>query len=166
VDTFNANNRWKKRGLAITPVRYEVTIWPRSSIVNIYGDGTIKILHGGCEMGQGLDTKVIQVAIYELNKIFDEEENVNPEDKVQLNYISLGDTDSFVNPNAIFTGGSTGSEGTAEATRRACAVLISRLKNYVVGVKTKKLEAQQQEEAKKKRRRSEKRRRRSEKRRR
>src|SRR5690606_8392285 len=64
VEDFNANNRWKKRGVAMTPVKYEVTVWPKSALVNIYGDGSVLISHGGCEMGQGMNTKAAQVVAY------------------------------------------------------------------------------------------------------
>ena len=43
----------------MVPVRYEVTVWPKNALVNVYGDGSIVIHHGGAEMGQGLNTKVL-----------------------------------------------------------------------------------------------------------
>jgi xanthine dehydrogenase/oxidase len=53
-------NRWKKKGMAITPMRYPFYIWNNlNSTVAIYhGDGSVAIAHGGIEMGQGLNTKV------------------------------------------------------------------------------------------------------------
>jgi xanthine dehydrogenase/oxidase len=32
------------------------------ALVNIYTDGSVKISHGGVEMGQGLHTKMLQIA--------------------------------------------------------------------------------------------------------
>jgi xanthine dehydrogenase/oxidase len=32
------------------------------SLVKIYKDGSVLVAHGGCEIGQGLHTKMIQVA--------------------------------------------------------------------------------------------------------
>jgi hypothetical protein len=44
-----------------------------------------------------------------------------------LNRIRNHDTDSFVIPNAGATGGSVGSESSAEAIRRVCTALVERL---------------------------------------
>lgn len=122
VQEFNKCNRWKKRGISITPVRYEVSVWPKSALVNIYGDGSVIVTHSACEMGQGLDTKVAQLVAMELGKVF------GNNDGIDMDLVTIGDTDTTITPNAMFTGGSTGSEGTAEAARRCCATLVERLK--------------------------------------
>ena len=55
-------NRWRKRGMAMVPIRYGVD-WtyknPYTVMVNIYAeDGTVAVFHGGVEIGQGINTKV------------------------------------------------------------------------------------------------------------
>jgi len=131
ANTFNSNNRWKKRGVSMTPVRYEVAIHNKSALVNIYGDGSIVITHAGCEIGQGMNTKVAQVAVYELGKVFEGKV------KVPLEKVKFGDTDNQVIPNAMFTGGSTGSEGVAEAARRCCGTIVARLVPALAALKDK-----------------------------
>ena len=52
-----------KRGISIVPVKF-VASWEAAhfiALVNIYPDGSVGIHQSGCEMGQGLDTKVAQV---------------------------------------------------------------------------------------------------------
>lgn len=53
-------NRWKKRALAVVPLRYGLR-WHNhyTVLVVIYAkDGTVAITHGGVEFGQGANTKV------------------------------------------------------------------------------------------------------------
>ena len=55
------NNRWKKKGLAVVPLKFGVmkTFVSLSALVNIHsGDGSVLVNHGGIEMGQGINTKV------------------------------------------------------------------------------------------------------------
>jgi len=118
----------------MTPVRYEVSVFPKTSLVNIYGDGSVVVTHGGCEMGQGLNTKTAQLVAFELGKVF------GNNDGIEMSKIKFADTQTAVTPNAIFTGGSTGSEGTAESARRACATLVERLKPVLEGIKKKKIQ--------------------------
>jgi xanthine dehydrogenase molybdopterin-binding subunit B len=78
----------------------------------------------------GLQTKVAQAVSHTLgSKLFGEGKYI-PLDKIRIE-----DTDSSVTPNGSFTGGSTGSEGSAEAARRACNTLVERMKPVLVGLK-------------------------------
>ena len=67
ITEFNSKNKWSKRGISILPIKYGLNYTAKfmnqgGSLVNIYTDGTVLISHGGIEMGQGLHTKMIQVA--------------------------------------------------------------------------------------------------------
>eukprot|EP00013_Stygamoeba_regulata_P024409 CAMPEP_0177646408 /NCGR_PEP_ID=MMETSP0447-20121125/9759_1 /TAXON_ID=0 /ORGANISM="Stygamoeba regulata, Strain BSH-02190019" /LENGTH=1301 /DNA_ID=CAMNT_0019148941 /DNA_START=93 /DNA_END=3998 /DNA_ORIENTATION=+ len=130
---FNAKSRWRKHGISIVPVRYEVSIWPKSATINIYGDGSIICHHGCTEIGQGAHVKVSQVVAYELGRVFGD--GAVPLD---VGLIRHADLDSHVLPNQSFTGGSTGSEGAAEASRLACKILVERLKPVLKGIQSEK----------------------------
>src|SRR5699024_10522979 len=67
VEQFNATHSHTKRGLAITPVKFGVSFKQgvmnqSGALVHVYRDGSVLINHGGTEMGQGLHTKMLQVA--------------------------------------------------------------------------------------------------------
>ena len=56
-----------KRGLAITPVKFGISFTATfynqaGALVLVYRDGTVQVNHGGTEMGQGLFTKILQIA--------------------------------------------------------------------------------------------------------
>ena len=56
-----------KRGLAITPVKFGISFTATfynqaGALVLIYRDGSVQVNHGGTEMGQGLFTKIQQIA--------------------------------------------------------------------------------------------------------
>ena len=67
VAAFNAANRWKKRGLSLIPTKFGINFTAKfmnqgGALVHVYTDGTVLISHGGTEMGQGLHTKMCQIA--------------------------------------------------------------------------------------------------------
>ncbi|KVI09438.1 [2Fe-2S]-binding [Cynara cardunculus var. scolymus] len=67
VEEFNLNNRWKKRGIAMVPTKFGISFTTKfmnqaGALVQVYTDGTVLVTHGGVEMGQGLHTKVAQIA--------------------------------------------------------------------------------------------------------
>lgn len=78
-------------------------------------DGSVTISHGGIEMGQGLNTKVAQVAAKELG--------------IPLEMINIRTTDSFIANNNTNTGGSFGSElcAAVSATFVTFSPLLSEL---------------------------------------
>ncbi|CAB3359541.1 Hypothetical predicted protein [Cloeon dipterum] len=115
VQAFNAANRWKKRGMAIVPMQYRFPCAGNfSAMVSIYhGDGSVAISHGGIEMGQGLNTKVAQVAAHTL--------------KIPLSKISVKPSNNVVANNGMVTGGSIGSENVSYAAMKSCQKLLERL---------------------------------------
>ena len=68
AEEFNRKNRWKKRGVAMIPVKFGIAFTAvhlnqNGALVNVYTDGSVLLTHGGTEMGQGLHTKMIQVSL-------------------------------------------------------------------------------------------------------
>ncbi len=71
IDRHNAASPHSKRGLAITPVKFGISFtatWYNQggALVLVYRDGSVQVNHGGTEMGQGLYTKIRQIAAAEL----------------------------------------------------------------------------------------------------
>lgn len=119
VAAFNAANRWVKRGLAMTPVRFGVgqTGANYDSLVNIYPDATVSITHGGSEIGQGINTKVIQVAAYKLGLTL-----------AELPMICINETCTrSISAGSNVTGGSVTSELCSLSVMHACETLTRRL---------------------------------------
>ncbi|XP_068204376.1 uncharacterized protein [Palaemon carinicauda] len=117
VKQFNAENKWKKRGLSVIPMWYGFnyhSVFKYSILVAIYErDGTVAISHGGIEMGQGINTKVAQVAAYAL--------------RIPLEKIVIKPSDTMVGANSMVTGGSYGSDLCAHGARKAATALRLRL---------------------------------------
>jgi len=66
IQRWNAENRWLKRGIALTPVKFGISFTAThlnqaGALVHVYSDGSVMLNHGGTEMGQGLYVKVAQV---------------------------------------------------------------------------------------------------------
>ncbi|CAH3170659.1 unnamed protein product [Porites lobata] len=112
IDTFNKNNRWRKRGISVVPLKYGVAYEGSmfTALVSIFhADGTVAISHGGIEIGQGINTKVAQVAAYKLN--------------CPLEMIAIKPTAAFTNPNSGSTGGSITSELCCRTVMGCCDIL-------------------------------------------
>ena len=67
IARFNAAHDHQKRGLAVTPVKFGIsftaTLFNQAgALVLVYRDGSVQVNHGGTEMGQGLHTKIQQIA--------------------------------------------------------------------------------------------------------
>src|SRR5208337_5130130 len=83
------------------------------ALVVVYQDGSVQVNHGGTEMGQGLHTKVLGVAMRELGL---------PAESFRMMTTS---TDKV--PNTSATAASSGADLNGQAVRNACATLRERL---------------------------------------
>lgn len=126
IETFNKEHRYRKRGLAMTPVKYSVGNRAQQALVCIYPDGTCLITCDGTEIGQGLHTKVIQYASYHLSQVV-------PGCDVPMKDIRVGPNGTDKVAVGSLTGGSTTSEGVCEAVRDA----IEKLKENMRPAKEK-----------------------------
>ncbi|XP_062550714.1 uncharacterized protein LOC134215573 [Armigeres subalbatus] len=115
VDMFNIQNRWRKRGIAIIPMEYPLEYsGTLNALVSIYHmDGSVAITHGAIEMGQGVNTKVAQVAAHILG--------------IPLSKISVKPSTTLTSPNCAPTVHSRASENAAYAVKRCCEILLDRL---------------------------------------
>ncbi|EDL00071.1 aldehyde oxidase 3-like 1 [Mus musculus] len=108
VDEFNKKSYWKKRGIAIVPMKFSVGFAATSyhqaaALVHIYTDGSVLVAHGGNELGQGIHTKMLQVASREL--------------KIPLSYLHICETSTTTVPNTIATAASVGADVNGRAVQ-------------------------------------------------
>ncbi|XP_077128145.1 aldehyde oxidase 1-like isoform X2 [Ranitomeya variabilis] len=88
-----------------------------SALVHIYRDGKVLVSHGGVELGQGLHTKVMQIASREF--------------KIPMSYIYISGTSTVSVPNSIPSGGTIGTDIYGLAVKYACETLWGRLEPFV-----------------------------------
>ena len=123
IDRFNSASPQRKRGLAITPVKFGISFTATfynqaGALVIIYRDGTVQVNHGGTEMGQGLHTKIRQIAAECLDIEIERVRVMPPRtDKV---------------PNTSATAASAGTDLNGAAVAKACSQLCERLAPFRV----------------------------------
>ena len=118
IDSFNAQQMHVKRGLAITPVKFGIsftaTLFNQAgALVLLYRDGSVQVNHGGTEMGQGLFTKIRQIAADTLG--------------VSLERVRIMPTRTDKVPNTSATAASSGTDLNGAAVLDACLQLKTRL---------------------------------------
>ena len=121
---FNAVHSHRKRGLAVTPVKFGISFNFTSynqagALVHVYKDGSVLINHGGTEMGQGLHTKMIQVAATALG--------------VPMSAVRLAPTRTDKVPNTSATAASSGADLNGGAIQDACHQIRARLAGVAAG---------------------------------
>ncbi|KAF6169816.1 hypothetical protein GIB67_034208 [Kingdonia uniflora] len=121
IKQFNGCNIWKKRGISRLPIVHEVMLRPTPGKVSILNDGSVVVEVGGIELGQGLWTKVKQMAAFGLSLV----ECDGSKNLLERVRVIQADTLSLVQGG--FTAGSTTSESSCEAVRLSCIMLVERL---------------------------------------
>ena len=92
------------------------------ALVNVYTDGSVLLTHGGIEIGQGLHTKMIQIASDAL--------------KIDPSKIHIMETSTDKVPNTSPTAASINSDTNGMAVHNACCDVAKRLAPYRKGGKT------------------------------
>jgi xanthine dehydrogenase molybdopterin-binding subunit B len=119
VAEWNRSHDRIRRGLAVTPLKFGISFTlthynQAGALVHIYQDGTVQVNHGGTEMGQGLHTKMLGIAMRELGL---------PADRIRVMPTA---TDKV--PNTSATAASSGADLNGAAVSAACVILRDRLR--------------------------------------
>ena len=118
IDTWNAEHALRKRGIAMTPVKFGISFTASflnqaGALVLLYRDGTCQVNHGGTEMGQGLYTKMLGITMRELG--------------LPASVIRVMKTQTDKVPNTSATAASAGADLNGMAVKNACEQLRARL---------------------------------------
>ena len=118
VDAFNASHPYKRRGLGSFVLSFGISFGVQSmnqagALVHVYADGSIRLNHGGTEMGQGLFIKIAQVVAETFG--------------VPLSRVRITATSTAEVPNTSPTAASTGTDLNGWAARIAAGALRERM---------------------------------------
>ncbi|WP_179378403.1 xanthine dehydrogenase molybdopterin binding subunit [Jannaschia marina] len=122
VAEWNADNPVLKRGIALTPVKFGISFTlthlnQAGALVHVYADGSVHLNHGGTEMGQGLHSKVAQVAAGRFG--------CDPA------RIKVTATDTGKVPNTSATAASSGADLNGMAVKAACDTIRDRIATFL-----------------------------------
>ncbi|KAM4627022.1 aldehyde oxidase 1-like [Discoglossus pictus] len=122
ITEYNKKNYWTKRGISLIPMKFPVAFIvafqnQAAALVHIYLDGSVLVTHGGTEMGQGINTKMMQIASRELG--------------IPLSYVHICETSTTTVPNTVATAASVGTDSNGLAVKDACEKLRKRLEPII-----------------------------------
>jgi len=119
IAKFNSENHLYKKGIAVMPIAFGISFTKTlmnqaRSLVHVYTDGSVNISTGAVEMGQGVNTKILQVAA----QVF----SIAPE------LIRVNSTNTFRIANTSPSAASATADLNGRATQIACDAILNRLK--------------------------------------
>jgi xanthine dehydrogenase large subunit len=122
ITRFNDNATILKKGLALTPVKFGISFTEphlnqAGALIHLYPDGSVHLVQGGVEVGQGLYCKIAQIVADELG--------------VPLSQVHHASTRTDKVPNASPTAASASSDLNGMAARNAALTLRSRLAAFI-----------------------------------
>ena len=121
IADYNRTSPVLKKGLALTPLKFGIAfnvshLNQAGALVHVYVDGSILVNHGGTEMGQGINTKVMQVVAHELG--------------VELARVRATATNTSKVSNTSATAASTGADLNGKAAQDAARTIRERLASF------------------------------------
>ncbi|CAN7308169.1 xanthine dehydrogenase molybdopterin binding subunit [Duganella sp. LjRoot269] len=123
VEAYNKTSPVLKKGLALTPLKFGIAfnvthLNQAGALVHVYVDGSVLVNHGGTEMGQGINTKVLQVVAHELG--------------LDAERVRATATDTSKVANTSATAASTGADLNGKAAQDAARQIRERLAAFAV----------------------------------
>jgi len=118
IKSFNDQSKLYKKGLAFMPVCFGISFTntmmnQARALVHVYTDGSVSVTTGAIEMGQGVNTKILQVA----SQVF----SISPE------RIRIQSTSTHKIANTSPSAASATADLNGKATLMACAAIRGRL---------------------------------------
>ena len=118
IDQFNESAKTQLRGLALSACKFGISFTARflnqgNALVNVHRDGNLQISTGATEMGQGVNTKIQQVAALAFG--------------LKSEQVQVMATSTEKNANTSPTAASSGSDINGAATLLACEKIRKRL---------------------------------------
>ena len=119
VAIFNASNTLYKKAISFMPVCFGISFTKilmnqARALVHVYMDGSVNVSTGAVEMGQGVNTKMLQVAatIFSINE----------------NKIKINSTNTYRIANTSPSAASATADLNGKAVQMACESILARLK--------------------------------------
>ncbi len=119
IEDFNQSHPLEKKGMALMPITFGISFTATflnqaRALVHVYTDGSVGVSTGAIEMGQGVNTKMIQVAAQAFG--------------IAPGRIKMETTNTTRVANTSPTAASTGADLNGKALQLACQAIARRLK--------------------------------------
>ncbi len=119
ITEFNVNNSHFKKGISLMPIAFGISFTNTMmnharALVHIYQDGSVGVSTGAVEMGQSVNTKMLQVAQKSLG--------------ISARKVKLETTNTTRVANTSPTAASATADLNGKAVLKACSALVERLK--------------------------------------
>ena len=127
IADFNRKNKLLKKGLAFMPICFGISFTKTllnqaRAQVHVYTDGSVSVSTGAVEMGQGVNTKMIQVAA----AVF----------AIDTSLIKVQATSTWKIANTSPTAASATADLNGKAVQLACTAILNRLKEVAASIPT------------------------------
>lgn len=124
IDEFNSVNPLTKKAFSLMPICFGISFTntrmnQARALVHVYTDGSVGVSTGAVEMGQGVNTKMLQVAAQVLS--------------IQPERVKLQTTSTYRIANTSPSAASATADLNGKAVEMACAEIVQRLKVVAAG---------------------------------
>ena len=120
VHDFNANHSLQKKGIAVMPICFGISFTntlmnQARALVHVYTDGSVVVSTGAVEMGQGVNTKIVQVVAQTF--------------AINSARIKVNSTNTYRIANTSPSAASATADLNGKATLIACTAIADSIKN-------------------------------------